>query len=139
MATITAKVVRVTDKEKNYYVALENKMMLSGWLNKKPDTLVNGVTAMFAYTQNGQFNNIDSVMVVPEGAENAPEYPVEEVCMESVRELQKAVQEWVEELENNPKKYDERFSHWVEGDNKPSAWETINFIKHFFSLEEMKQ
>lgn len=79
MATITAKVVRVTDKEKNYFVSLENKMLLSGWLNKKPENLVAGVTAMFTYTQNGQFNNIDSVMVVPEGAEGAMNVLVEEV------------------------------------------------------------
>ena len=79
MAQDKGKVDELIEKGKNYFVTLDNEMRLSGWLNKMPENLEEGVSVMLTYTVNGKYNNIDSVMVVPEGGETAMNVPVEEV------------------------------------------------------------
>lgn len=52
------------------------------------------------------------------------------------REIIEAAKEWIKELDENPERHIDIFSEWVEGHTRPDAFLVINFIKHFFNLEE---
>ena len=68
MESVKGEVVELNERGKNYFVTLDDGMKLSGWLNKMPENLAQGGKYLFGYVKNGQYNNIESVTPITEGA-----------------------------------------------------------------------
>ena len=100
MESVKGEVVSLLEKNKNYFVELDNGMKLSGWLNKMPENLVEGGKYLFGYTKNGQYNNIDSVTIITAGANVTYEDVVDAPAKQSPKPI---VSLKVEVIESNNK------------------------------------
>ncbi len=69
------KVSKIVPKEKNHFVHLEDKRMVSGW-GSCPDDLVEGELYLFSGKKNGEFFNYDKY---EKRTEKNKEIPVEEI------------------------------------------------------------